>query len=247
MSVRVQFEHQHQSTVDKMYTEIRIIGNQPVTNRTEDIIKFITLFNQTILYQQTCLGVHTTTGFMTVQAIEPDYEKDQCTYHDRVKQHEPNTVALHQRRIHDNATITHFISVYSEEFQLLEVIKQLTGKVHYSYHRRDSSLQHLCSTLTCRTSSFVRFHIMHTEYSVCQCRTLPGKNRSFRVFSDERKERCPFGGNDNAVIGIIIITYRRNDRIGSLCLYVHYFHLIFRMKLLEIKPDTLQFSNPSKP
>ncbi len=39
MSVRVQFEHQHQSTVDKMYTEIRIVSYQSVTDRTEDIIK----------------------------------------------------------------------------------------------------------------------------------------------------------------------------------------------------------------
>ena len=153
---------------------------------------------------------------MTVQAIEPDNKKDQCTYHDRVKQHKPDTVALHQRCIHDNATITHFIRIHSKKFQLLEVIKQFTGKVHDPYHRRDSSLQHLCSTLSCRISSFVRFHIVHAEYSVSQCQTLSGKNRSFRVFSDERKERCPFGGNDNAVIGIIIITNRGNDRIRSL-------------------------------
>jgi len=32
-----------------MYTEIRIIRNQPVANRAENIIKFITLLHQTIL------------------------------------------------------------------------------------------------------------------------------------------------------------------------------------------------------
>ena len=57
----LQFEHQHQSTVDKMYTEIRIVSYQSVTDRTEDIIKFVTLLHQAVLYQQTRLGVHTTT------------------------------------------------------------------------------------------------------------------------------------------------------------------------------------------
>ena len=61
MSIRIQFKHQHQRTVNKMYTEIRIISYQSVTDRTEDIIKFVTLLHQAVLYQQTCLSVHTAT------------------------------------------------------------------------------------------------------------------------------------------------------------------------------------------
>ena len=68
---RWQMKHLQQRTVREVDMKIGIIRNHTVTYGMEDIIKFITLLHQFILYQQASLGMYPPFGFTSVNANQP--------------------------------------------------------------------------------------------------------------------------------------------------------------------------------
>ncbi len=114
-----------------MDSQIHIIRNQSVANRTEDIIEFVALFHQTVLYQQTGLGMYPLTRFTPVAPIKPDYKKRQRTHYYRIEQNEPDTITLHQRYIQNDALALRTVRVHTEKLQLFVIEQQLAPKVLY--------------------------------------------------------------------------------------------------------------------
>lgn len=104
-----------------MDSQIHIIRNQSVANRTEYLIEFVPLFHQTVLYQQTGLRMYPLARFTPVAPIESDYKKRQRTHYYRIEQNKPGLIAVHQRNIQNDSPFFNIVHIYTEEVQLLVV------------------------------------------------------------------------------------------------------------------------------
>ena len=78
-----------------MDPQIRIIRYQPVANGAEDLIEFIPLLHQTVLYQQTGLRVDALASLAPVAPLKPGHKKRQCAHRHRIEKDKPNPIAIH--------------------------------------------------------------------------------------------------------------------------------------------------------
>lgn len=106
-----------------MDAQVGIIRNQAVANGTEDIVELVALLHQAVLYQQAGLGMYALARFPTVGTEKLGNQQHQCPDNQRIKQNEPDTVALHQRYIQNDALALRTVRVHTEKLQLF-VIEQ---------------------------------------------------------------------------------------------------------------------------
>ena len=199
-----------------MDSQIHIIRNQSVAGRTRISYRIHPAVPQTVLYQQTGLRMYPLARFTPVAPIEPDYKKCQRTHYHRIEQNKPGLIAVHQRNVQNDSPFFNTIHIYMEEVQLF-VSRTITCHPGLLFRMKQATAPSEYLPPVCPQHKYLPpvLHHKHIKHRL----SLPGFDWQYRSFQFQGKKGNPLRGDNNVLMGMIIVTNRCYERVEDFSLH----------------------------